>query len=1058
MNWIETVNTYLPALKFVTAFVVPFVIPIFAEVFPQRFSADLRCKLWLLALFAMCAAPFVCRIDVKWPIAVKPLSQAFTPVTDRKYESKHADFARSFTTLDGQSDTALHQAPVILAENSESTNAIEGQTNPAFNINQTFSLFNLYVAVVCILLYRVLNMHWRAFLIRSRGEPVGNAGSHSLLQEWSRQNSITIRTSGDIRVPTVVGIVRPEILLPKDTANWPAEKLMAVVQHESAHISRRDILWTTIAFVLRAAFWINPMAWIAVERITRLRELACDDIASKQASSVFSYAEHLIAIAREIRVGRENCPLTASTASAVQQTELKLRLRHVLDARQNRAPSSVRSMLVFAAVIGSLAAFCGVFLPSSITATLMALEAPPTTKTTQGAVLFSGQVKDVRGNPIAGVRVSLGAWNIKLSEQDRLASETTTNGDGVFEWRTPMVYRINLTKLGYIGQQIEVTGPKERQIVLQDAFKIRGVVLGPDSKPVAGAKVSAFTEADIAQPPRTVLTTDAKGNFEFANASKSIINVAAIDEDGYAGTLANARSTNSNNIIQILPPKSITIKVKDHAGAPVPDADIILASWNKNGALRFTDKTNSDGEFVWPKAPSGTLVLAARRQGFRTAWEILDTETSPTAEMTLYPPLEFSCTAVDSETGESITDFIVTRRYERKVSGKLEDEKFPQGSLPEKFRNRGTIGDRTQDGSLRFVSDYAFDRMTLNIHADGYQVLKDTIDSGAEVSPRRNYRLTKVKKDTTKEIQITGPDGRPAANVNVQVQIPGLESLLRTDPVDFPLENLDNPWAVLKTDSDGKFVLPADRKEGAIAAWGDSGWFFESLNNIDLTIPIVLEPYSRVRIRLPLSMRENRQTSFVLKKHLEVPLRRNPISNAIWIKVNPTESDLPDEIVVERALGGTVSLVDTSRRFNQRLFTEHVVASFEVDPGTETVIDLTGTSKISGRLSLPPEAKVRLEQLEIRASTRGKDHTKAYRSFVQSDGYFEFDEISDGDYTFSIPSIEIEPQEGMPRPSAYGQSGYNIASLKLGIDLQVVVAEGQTRDLGVVETRVLMQR
>ncbi len=88
-----------------------------------------------------------------------------------------------------------------------------------------------------------------------------------------------------------------------------------------------------------------------------------------------------------------------------------------------------------------------------------------------------------------------------------------------FDWRTPMVYRINLTKLGYIGQQIEVSGPKERQIVLQDAFKIRGVVLGPDSKPVAGAKVSAFNEADVAQPPRTVLTTDANGNFEFANAS-----------------------------------------------------------------------------------------------------------------------------------------------------------------------------------------------------------------------------------------------------------------------------------------------------------------------------------------------------------------------------------------------------------------------------------------------------------------------------------------------------------------------------------------------------------
>ncbi len=77
----------------------------------------------------------------------------------------------------------------------------------------------------------------------------------------------------------------------------------------------------------------------------------------------------------------------------------------------------------------------------------------------------------------------------------------------------------------------------------------------------------------------------------------------------------------------------------------------------------------------------------------------------------------------------------------------------------------------------------------------------------------------KVKNDIAKEIQVVAPDGKPAANVNVQVQIPGLESLLRTDPVDFTLENLDNPWAFLKTDSNGKFVLPPDQKEGAIAAW-----------------------------------------------------------------------------------------------------------------------------------------------------------------------------------------------------------------------------------------------
>lgn len=1053
MIWFESVNTWLPMFKFAAAAVVPFAIPIAAEVFSRRFSADLRCKLWMFAMLSMCVAPFLYRIHVQWPIMAKSSAKAASPLSDRKYEMEYARPTGSLPSLEGQPGTEPSRMPVALPANAKPNEALQSQTSPASNSNRTFSLSNLYLAIVCVLLCRVLYMHWRAFLIRSRSEPIENLGGHSFLQGWSCHNSITIKTSEDIRVPTVVGVIRPAILLPKDTVNWPTEKLMTVVQHESAHIARRDIFWTTAAYVSRAAFWINPLAWIAVGRIMRLRELACDDIASKQAISVYSYAEHLIAIARELSESREKGYLIASTASAIQQSELKLRLQHILDARQSRVPSSVCSTLVFACAFGSLAAFCGACLPSSITETIVATDDPPKSKTIQGAVLFSGYVRDRSGEPIAGVKLSAGYWDQSLTEQDRLASEATTNEDGYFEWRTPLVFRLHVTKFGYLNQQVEVSGPKERQIVLQDAYKIRGMVLGADSKPVAGAKVSAFLEADVAQPPRTVLTTDANGKFEYAGASRPAVNLAAFDDDGQAGTLAKASSIDNNNIIQLLPPKNVKLRVKDHAGNPILDAEVILGSWNKSGVIRLTDQSNTQGEVVWPKAPSGTLVIAARSPGLRTAWAILNTQTSATAEMTLYPPLKFSCTAVDSETGESIKDFIVARRYERIVSGKLDDENYPQGSLPEIFRNRGTLGDRTKDGVLTFVSDYAFDKMTLKIHADGYQTLEDIIVSDAEVSPRRNYRLTKMKHDTATEIQVVGPDGKPASNVNVQVQSPGRGGMLRSDPDEIAVENLQNAGAYLKTSSNGKLFLPADPKIGTMTAWGDSGWFFDNLSTFDPGKPLALEPYSRVRIRLPLNMRQNKLARFVLKKNVEVQLKGGPISNSVWIEVNPTNEAIQEEIVVERALGGTMSLVDTSMRPNQRLVNENFIASFEVEPGSEVLVDLTGTSKISGNLSLPKNAKLRLEQLEIRASTRGKDQTKTYRSFVQSDGYFEFNEISAGDYTFSIPSTEIEPQGGMPQPLPL-----NFAILNLGIDLQESVAEGQTRDLGVVETKILMPR
>ncbi len=350
-----------------------------------------------------------------------------------------------------------------------------------------------------------------------------------------------------------------------------------------------------------------------------------------------------------------------------------------------------------------------------------------------------------------------------MAEKDRLDSEVTTNEDGHFEWRNPLVFRLHVIKFGYLNQEIDVSGPKERQIVLQDAYKIRGVVLGFDSKPMVGAKVSGFIEADVARPPRTIVTTDANGKFEYIGASRSELNLAVVDENGQTGTLANASSKNENNIIQLLPPAHVLIKIKDHAGNPVPDAEVILGSWNKSGAVRLTDKSNSQGEVVWAKAPSGTLVKAARSPGFRIAWVVLNTQVSTTADMTLYPPLEFSCTAVDGETGEGIKDFIVTRQYERKVSGQLDKEKYPQGSLPEVFQKQWLRGDQSKDGKVTFVSDYSFDKMNLKIHAEGYLPLEDIVVSNAETEPIRIYRLSKMKHDTATEIAVIVAKDRKSA-------------------------------------------------------------------------------------------------------------------------------------------------------------------------------------------------------------------------------------------------------------------------------------------------------
>ena len=73
------------------------------------------------------------------------------------------------------------------------------------------------------------------------------------------------------------GIRRPCVLLPSDAERWDEPRIRVVLAHELAHVCRRDWLVQTMADVIRAAFWFNPLFWIACRRLRRESEQACDD-------------------------------------------------------------------------------------------------------------------------------------------------------------------------------------------------------------------------------------------------------------------------------------------------------------------------------------------------------------------------------------------------------------------------------------------------------------------------------------------------------------------------------------------------------------------------------------------------------------------------------------------------------------------------------------------------------------------------------------------------------------------------------------------------------------
>ena len=122
---------------------------------------------------------------------------------------------------------------------------------------------------------------------------------------WARRLSAAaqparagVRISPGIEAPVVVGVLRPIVLLPTASQAWSQERLRAVLLHEFSHVHARDGLALSLAQVVCALYWFQPLAWLARSRLRRECELAADEAVISAGLRPTSYAQHLLEIAR----------------------------------------------------------------------------------------------------------------------------------------------------------------------------------------------------------------------------------------------------------------------------------------------------------------------------------------------------------------------------------------------------------------------------------------------------------------------------------------------------------------------------------------------------------------------------------------------------------------------------------------------------------------------------------------------------------------------------------------------------------------------------------------
>jgi outer membrane protein len=107
-------------------------------------------------------------------------------------------------------------------------------------------------------------------------------------------------TSARIATPFTFGLLRPKILLPEGWQRWPAARLAVVLDHERAHVARRDPLVQWLALLNRAVFWFHPLTWWLERHLAALAEEACDAAVLARGHSPADYSEHLLDLARPL--------------------------------------------------------------------------------------------------------------------------------------------------------------------------------------------------------------------------------------------------------------------------------------------------------------------------------------------------------------------------------------------------------------------------------------------------------------------------------------------------------------------------------------------------------------------------------------------------------------------------------------------------------------------------------------------------------------------------------------------------------------------------------------
>jgi GWxTD domain-containing protein len=168
---------------------------------------------------------------------------------------------------------------------------------------------------------------------------------HRLAHRIEVSRPIRLLHSTLVQVPTVIGWLRPVVLIPLGClSGLSPSQVEAILAHELAHILRRDYLVSILQSIVEALLFYHPAVWWVSRHIRREREHCCDDL-------VVQYTGDALAYARALSLLEEHRSALPAIALGANGGILTMRIKRLLGSNESAAAPQLVALTLLGIVI-----------------------------------------------------------------------------------------------------------------------------------------------------------------------------------------------------------------------------------------------------------------------------------------------------------------------------------------------------------------------------------------------------------------------------------------------------------------------------------------------------------------------------------------------------------------------------------------------------------------------------------------------------------------------------------------------------------------------------------